>query len=382
MRDGCLPEATLAVYEAACLVVAEQDSPARTRVHARQIAATLAGENLEERHARATAERCVSVKALEDGMALLTVVLPEIYAAAIKDRLSRLAGAIAADTRGETERALGIAFTDPVTDPGATIAAGATFALDPEHDLHDPATDTCAAKKVGPDARREFVAIDGRTRRQIEADVLIDLLLAGSPSEILGSGLENITATVQVTISATTLAGEDDRFAEFDGHGPLPPDVARELARLASGWNRLFLDEGGMITKVDRYTPTAGMKRFLRARDQRCRFPGCHVPAARCQIDHNHDFACGGTTDLGNLSCFCSAHHPLKHPDLDDEFRWYARQLDDGTVEWISPTGRIYADPPPRRVMFVCVLNDRSALRARPPSAGRPARGSAVVWRG
>lgn len=188
VRDGCLPEATLAVYEAACLVVAEQDSPARTRVHARQIAATLAGENLEERHARATAERCVSVKALEDGMALLTVVLPEIYAAAIKDRLSRLAGAIAADTRGETERALGIAFTDPVTDPGATIAAGATFALDPEHDLHDPATDTCAAKKVGPDARREFVAIDGRTRRQIEADVLIDLLLAGSPSEILGSG--------------------------------------------------------------------------------------------------------------------------------------------------------------------------------------------------
>ena len=376
VRNGRLPEETFAVYEAACLVVAEQDSPTRTRVHARLIAATLAGETLKERHHRATGERCVTVKALGDGMALLSVVVPEIYAVAIKDRLSRLAGAIAVGTRSDTEQALGIAFTDPVADAAdgvdpeeystaadidpsdprrdmsETITSGDTYAIDPEHELHDPDTDDCTATKVGPDARPEFIARDGRTRRQIEADMLVDLLLAGRPSEVLGTGLAHIAATVQVTIAATTLAGEDDDFAELDGHGPLHPDAARELARLASGWNRLFLDSTGMVTTVDRYTPTQGMKRFLRARDQRCRFPGCPTAAARCQIDHTHDHAFGGPTTTSNLACVCPAHHPLKHPDLDDEFRWTARQHPDGTVEWISPIGRTYADPPPRRVMF------------------------------
>ncbi|MBS1905687.1 MAG: DUF222 domain-containing protein [Actinobacteria bacterium] len=377
VRNGILPAATRTVYEEACLVIAAQDSPARTRVHARQIAATLTGQTLVERHRQAAGERSVTVKALEDGMALLTIVLPEIYAIAIKERLTALATAIAAGARPVIEQELGIAFTDPVADRFAgadpdeyidatdldpadprldaydLLTTSTTYVIDPEHDLHDPATDTCPAAKLGPRTGPEFVATDGRTRRQIEADVLIDLLLAGAPSEALGTGLENIAATVQVTIAATTLAGEDDRIAELDGHGPLHPDIARELARHATGWNRLFLDGTGMITKVDRYTPTSGMKRFLRARDQHCRFPGCITPAARCQIDHNHDYALGGPTEITNLACFCTAHHPLKHPDLDDLHRWNAQQLPDGTLEWISPTGRTYADPPPRRVMFI-----------------------------
>jgi len=377
VRNGILPEETFAVYEQACLVIAGQDSPTRTRVHARQIAATLTGQTLVERHARAAADRGVSVQALEDGMALLTVVLPEIYAVAIKERLTALATAIATTARPTIEQEQGIAFTDPVwgrfagADPDEFVDAvdldpadprldaydllttSTTFVIDPEHEFHDPTTDTCPATKAGSDAGHEFVAVDGRTRRQIEADVLTDLLLAATPSEILGTGLENITATVQVTVAATTLAGEDDHIAELDGHGPLHPDTARELARLATGWNRLFLDHDGMVTAVDRYTPTRGMKRYLRARDQRCRFPGCHTPAARSQIDHNHDYALGGPTAIDNLACFCPAHHALKHPDLDEQFRWTARQRPDGTVEWTSPTGRTYADPPPRRVMFV-----------------------------
>ncbi|MGN8024828.1 HNH endonuclease signature motif containing protein [Microbacterium sp. 22242] len=95
------------------------------------------------------------------------------------------------------------------------------------------------------------------------------------------------------------------------------------------------------------------MKRFLRARDQRCRFPGCLVPAARCQVDHNQDYALGGATAIDNLACLCPGHHPLKHPDLAEEFRWSARQRPDGAVEWIDPTGSSYLDSPPRRVMFV-----------------------------
>ncbi|MBS1907445.1 MAG: DUF222 domain-containing protein [Actinobacteria bacterium] len=375
--NGRLDAEALALYEAAVLAVAEQETPSRARPHAKQVAAALAGESIRERHARAASERGVTMRPLEDGLALLTAVLPEVYAVAIMDRLNRLATAVAAASRTRHENDLDLLFSDPAADrfEGADpedfpfpedlfpddprllaydrISAGGTYALDPDHDLHDPETDTCEASKAGPDARREFVAADGRTRREIEADAFIDLLLASAPSEALGTGLDRITATVQVTIAATTLAGEDDRLAELDGHGPLHPDIARDLAGHALGWNRLFLDHTGMVTKVDRYTPTEGMKRFLRARDQRCRFPGCHTAAHRCEIDHNHDYALGGLTELTNLSDFCPGHHALKHPDLDNGHRWTAHQLPDGTVRWTSPLGRIYDDCAPRRVMFV-----------------------------
>ena len=301
--NGHLDAETLAVYETAALTIAEHETPARTRPHARQIAAALAGESIRERHSRAASERQITIRPLDDGLALLTAVLPEVYAVAIMDRLRSLATAVAAT--------------------------------------------------VGPDTRPEFVAADGRTRREIEADTFIDLLLAATPSEALGTGLDRITATVQVTIAGSTLAGEDDRLAELDGHGPLHPDIARDLARRASGWNRLFLDDAGMVTKVDRYTPTTAMKRFLRARDQRCRFPGCHTPARRCDIDHNEDYALGGLTEITNLSDFCPGYHALKHPDIDAGHRWTAHQLSDGTLRWTSPIGRAYDDRAPRRVMFV-----------------------------
>lgn len=77
------------------------------------------------------------------------------------------------------------------------------------------------------------------------------------------------------------------------------------------------------------------------------------MPVHRCQIDHNHDHAKGGRTRLDNLSVFCTNHHALKHPDIDERHRWTARQLPGGEVQWTSPLGRAYADPPPRRVMFV-----------------------------
>jgi hypothetical protein len=399
VRNLRIGEEAFAMYEQACIAVAEQDSPTRTRVTARQIAAVIAGESLKERHRRAADERCVTVRSLDEGMALLTAVLPEVYAVAIKDRLRRLAKAIAQTSRAAAQSpgdAASRAASAPASawppaagsaDPGAAasparaadasvipegadlddwpeaadlfpddprldaydlIIASETYAVDPDID-HSPDREHSDDDGPGP----EEVTADGRTRAQIEADALVDLLLAARLSDVLGTGLDNVQATVQVTVAATTLAGEDDRLAELDGYGPLDPAIARDLAGRATGWNRLFLDSAGMVTKVDRYTPTGAMKRFLRARDQRCRFPGCHTPAHRCEIDHNHDYAKGGLTELTNLADFCPGHHPLKHPDLDDILRWTAHQLADGVVRWISPLGRTYDDRPPRRIMFV-----------------------------
>ncbi|WP_229673407.1 DUF222 domain-containing protein [Microbacterium saperdae] len=91
MRNGRVDAATLALFETAVLVVAEEDTPARTRTHARQVAAALVGESLQDRHARAADERCVRVRSLDDGLALLTAVLPEALAVSIQDRLTQMA---------------------------------------------------------------------------------------------------------------------------------------------------------------------------------------------------------------------------------------------------------------------------------------------------
>lgn len=338
------------LFETAVLVVAEQDTAARTKAHARQVVAALVGETLVDRHRRAAEERCVTVKSLDDGLALLTAVLPEWIATAIADRLNQMTRAVVRarddsdvvpppwwfDDGREGISPEDISLDDPVFDilddcviRGIDVS---TFTADPDV-VHFPA--------------------DTRTWAQTQADLFADLLLTADPSAAHGDGLDGIQARVQVTIAARTLTGADDDPAELDGHGALHPDVARELAARNTGWSRLFLDPSGMVVETDTYTPTEGMRRFLRARDRHCRFPGCRMPVHRCEIDHNHDHAKGGTTALDNLAHFCRNHHTLKHPDIPVAHRWTAQQEKDGSVTWHSPLGRDYADSPPRRVMFV-----------------------------
>lgn len=192
-----------------------------------------------------------------------------------------------------------------------------------------------------------------RTFDQLRADLLSDLLLTTDPSTAHGTGLANIHPTIQVTVAATTLTGQDDRPAELDSHGPLHPNTARALAGTTKGWTRLFLNPRGFVTRTDTYTPTEPMVRFLRARDQHCRFPGCQAPIHRCEHDHNHDWAQGGTTRLDNLTHLCRTHHTLKHPDNPDLARWTARQTSDHTLQWTDPDGRTHPDHEQPRVMFI-----------------------------
>lgn len=355
VREGRTEAGALGLYDAAAVVVAEQDTPARTRALVRQIAAALAGETLVGRHRRASAERSVTMRSVDDGLALITVVLPEHLAAAIMDRLTRLArqviaarddvesvphhDVLAPDDLDSGENPIfpeDLDWSDPSIDEWAIFGERDTFTTDP---LPEP----------GP----VVVPADTRTMDQVRTDLLTDLLLASDPTEAAGGGIDQIQAHIQVTVAATTLTGADDRPAELDGFGPIDPDIARDLAGRNGGWSRLFLDPTGMVTETDTYSPTEGMRRFLRARDQHCRFPGCRMPVHRCQIDHNHDHARGGCTSLSNLSHFCTGHHVLKHPDIDERHRWTARQLPDRSLDWVSPLGRHYSDAPPRRVMFV-----------------------------
>ena len=95
---------------------------------------------------------------------------------------------------------------------------------------------------------------------------------------------------------------------------------------------------------TDGYRPSAELDRWIRARDRRCRFPGCRRRVPRGgELDHHRPHP-DGPTSSANLVGYCTADHRGKHqaPGWD-------QQLDpDGTLTVTTPTGLVaQTNPPP-----------------------------------
>ncbi|WP_324011578.1 HNH endonuclease [Microbacterium sp. JZ37] len=235
------------------------------------------------------------------------------------------------------------------TDVGGTDA-GATGSTEPEADAAGATADTdSAAPDAGADdadhARGPGASPPDGSPPDVDPP-------RGAPPSVRGlvgdvdRVLSRVRAVVQVTVAATTLAGLDDEPGFLAGYGPIDADTARKLAGNAAGWERVFChpDTGALLT-VDRYTPTAAQKRYLLARDERCRTPGCRNLAITADLDHTIPYAQGGVTDVGNLACLCEGCHQDKH-----HTPWQVRQLGDGVLEWTSPAGYTYTEKPPPQV--------------------------------
>lgn len=211
-----------------------------------------------------------------------------------------------------------------------------------------------AASSAGADAACGGSADepDARTTDQIRADVLADMLLSADPAvDPTRTGdrpgvLGKIRARLQVVVPALTMLApgrENADPAALVGHGPIDAETARALAEATCvPWERVITHPvSGTVLHADTYARTAGIDRHLRARDRRCRWPGCVIPAVRCEVDHTLDWARGGATDVQNLSFLCQRHHSQKQFT-----RWEVTQLPGGVLKWASPTGRVYIDSP------------------------------------
>jgi len=96
--------------------------------------------------------------------------------------------------------------------------------------------------------------------------------------------------------------------------------------------------------QTDSYEPTVEIAETVRARDPVCTFPGCGVPASRCDLDHVVPHA-RGPTNVSNLSPRSRGCHRYKTAAL---WRCRTRLNHHGAVvahEWTSPLGT----PPGRR---------------------------------
>ncbi|MBX9246361.1 DUF222 domain-containing protein [Actinotalea ferrariae] len=244
------------------------------------------------RHEKARTERHVELTPAPDAMAWLSAYLPADDAVAIHTSLTALAG----DAAPEDERTL--------------------------------------------DQRRADALVDVTTR-WLDAGTHPD----GTPLTLRQGRRPHLA----VTASAATLLGLSDEPGDLAGYGPIPPGMVRRIAA-RSTWEPLLTDAwtGEPIARsTRRYAPTQSLRDAVVARDRTCTFPGCRVPAARCDIDHINPFdeqagaATPHQTRIDNLHALCRHHHRAK-----THAGWTPERREDGTTRWSSPTGQRHDRPP------------------------------------
>ena len=135
------------------------------------------------------------------------------------------------------------------------------------------------------------------------------------------------------------------------------------LRRLSCDASVVTVLEGrdGSVLDVGRKTRTipTPIRRALRARDVRCRFPGC--TARRCDAHHIEHWADGGATSLDNLMLLCRRHHTLVH---EGTLAVERDALD--VLTFVRPDGRVIeAVPPPPPMSVRRLLNAGSAKALR-----------------
>jgi hypothetical protein len=210
----------------------------------------------------------------------------------------------------ETARAAADPAADSAADPGADCAA------DPGA---DPEATPTGAELPRTHAQRRFDAL-------YEIFRIAGLVLdghqrpSGSPAEPL----------VNLVVDATTFAealrrcfGEDvdpvdpanvrtrrcetDRGVSVD---PLDAVLAAALGRV----RRVVLDADGRVTEVGRAQRLfrGALRDAVLLQHHRCCWPGCTVPASRCQADHLTEWRRGGRTAADNGGPLCDTHNLFK----------------------------------------------------------------------
>ncbi|MFJ2618320.1 HNH endonuclease signature motif containing protein [Glutamicibacter sp. NPDC087344] len=110
-------------------------------------------------------------------------------------------------------------------------------------------------------------------------------------------------------------AGED--FAFTITGIPVSPGEARALLCNA-GLYPVVLNGKSQILDLGRTQRlfSKAQARAIRAAYRGCAYPGCSMPAERCELDHLDKWEHGGSTDIGSSNLHCEVHHIARHCGL------------------------------------------------------------------
>ncbi|MGN8553756.1 UNVERIFIED_CONTAM: HNH endonuclease [Microbacterium sp. SLM126] len=150
---------------------------------------------------------------------------------------------------------------------------------------------------------------DSRNRTQRQHDALATILsVAARSAEVPAIG--GAAPTLVVSVTASDL--ESGRgHAHIDGcDEPVSLAVARQVA-CAGVMQRVTADGAGRIRAIHTVDRVFGphQRKAIVLRDGGCIIPGCHVPAAWCEIHHVEEHSRGGPTHTDNGVLLCWHHH-------------------------------------------------------------------------
>lgn len=285
----------------------------------------LAGGVIDRRRARVIDERTahLSDETAQRVVEQVLEIAPRLTTGQLRARLDKLC--IQADPEGAQERYdYAVERRRVVAEPtgdGTTDLLGLDL---PPHRV--------AAATSHIDRLARALASDDRTMDQRRADVLLDLLTGDTNSSTGG------TVEIQIPLDTLTKASEDP--GELNGYGLVVADVARQFAeQQAAEWRWVVTDtETGRPVAVGttKRRPTTAQRRMIETRDRTCIFPGCRMPASRCDLDHRTPWAQGGKTVACDLAPLCRYHHVIRHHG------WTHSPIDGGDYRWTSRLGHVY----------------------------------------
>lgn len=209
------------------------------------------------------------------------------------------------------------AIRNMLDDPRATSAQekkefNVSVGTDGTADLYATVSDVDG--QIIVDAVAKHAKATGKT----EAEALVDLILS------------NISVDVTLNLYKANDLAEAPVWAS--GIGWLDAQSGNSWAERATRTQDMDKAKEKHLAGHD---PCRAIKAAVEGRDGICRFPGCNVPAFRCDCDHRINHADGGSTCVHNLSSLCRHHHNGKTTGR----ALYHMDPETGIVIWLLADG-------------------------------------------